>query len=958
MSAGHPLSDPGQICGLVDTARQSYWQSSLCSKSHGYICQKDPPTPAVHPEEIGFCSSPWIPYAARCYLFQRTKKTWTEAQTECRKDGGDLASIHNIEQHSFVMSQLGYAAADELWIGMNDVKTPLLFEWSDQSAVTFIRWEEAMPMGGNCVLVRGEGRYATQECENQHGFICMKKSSSKPSGDQVDTYPGCKPHWTRHGSYCYFVGPEIKTFDEAKDTCKSSQSYLADVSSRVDNAFLISLVGSRPEQHFWIGLSNQNHIDIFSWTNSNRVRYTHWNAQMPGSRQGCVAMTTGTLAGLWDVLSCTNQEKYICKHLAEGAGPTPEPITPVPPRCHEGWYPRMAIMYYSRSHADRKTWFEAQDFCRVIGGDLLSIHSSMDLQSIRRGTSWIGLSAQDPNAGYAWTDGSPLSFQHWIEGEPNNYNGVESCAEITISHWDEAGSWNDANCEGYNDWLCEIPKGNVMYGSMTEYNVTEDGWLEYGGSQYYFNTELLTMENARHYCQQRHGDLVVITGLTENIFLWKKNLGNHYIGLTVDLDRSFGWMDGSPVVFQRWDNSQPDFRNNDENCVVMYSSMGFWHDNNCGAEIRSICKRSGSPPVNSTVPPTAPPTGGCPPKWILYQSRHGYNPFLSLTLPLLLDIAMSPLSISMVAVFLTTQMTSGATDLWIGLSNLNRDTFVWTDGQAVKYLNLGLMKCIVMASSSSNLGKWETRSCDETHGFICQRKVDSGIPVPAPTVLPSGWVKLANDSYKVLTQNWTWPEARMKCEAEEGQLASTLDALSTAYLELQALNLQTPLWIGLNRNETQGYFRWMDGWPLSMARWAQDEPSRDRPCVYLDVKGTWKTALCNHTYPSVCKQSLAVPPTAPPHYPGECVQKEEDFSGRNSPWSWLPFRGHCYSFVNNDIEWADASTSCIRNGASLVSIEDPAELNFIKSNLEFLKDSYSSFWIGLYKTHLGNYQFF
>ncbi|CAB1318008.1 unnamed protein product, partial [Coregonus sp. 'balchen'] len=224
----HPLPDPGQICGLVNPAQQSYWQSSLCSKSLGYVCQKDPPTAPVQPgtsvrkthlqplfsqvrlsespprvpvqpgtsvrkthlqplfsqvrlserptyspcsaryvcqkdpptapvqpEEAGSCSGPWIPYAARCYRLQRTKKTWTEAQMECRKDGGDLASIHNIEQHSFVMSQLGYAAADELWIGMNDVKTPLLFEWSDQSPVP-TPGGEAMLRGGNCVLVRGE----------------------------------------------------------------------------------------------------------------------------------------------------------------------------------------------------------------------------------------------------------------------------------------------------------------------------------------------------------------------------------------------------------------------------------------------------------------------------------------------------------------------------------------------------------------------------------------------------------------------------------------------------------------------------------------------------------------------------------------------------------------------------------------------------------------------------------
>ncbi|XP_041751389.1 macrophage mannose receptor 1 [Coregonus clupeaformis] len=1005
--SGHPLPDPGQICGLVNPAQQSYWQSSLCSKSLGYVCQKDPPTAPVQPEEAGSCSGPWIPYAARCYRLQRTKKTWTEAQMECRKDGGDLASIHNIEQLSFVMSQLGYAAADELWIGMNDVKTPLLFEWSDQSPVTYTRWEEAMLREGNCVLVRGEqGRWATQVCENQHGFICMKKSSSQPSGDQVNTNPGCKLHWTRHGSYCYFVGPETKTFDEAKETCKRSQSYLADVSSRVDNAFLISLVGSRAEQHFWIGLSNQNHIDVFTWTNSNRVRYTHWNAQMPGSRQGCVAMTTGTLAGLWDVLSCTNQEKYICKHLAEGAGPTPEPITPVPPRCHEDWYPvgtrNYCFKFFTQPHADEKTWFEARDYCRVIGGDLLSIHSSTDLQSMNHvhdGIAWIGLSAQDPNAGYTWTDGSPLSFQHWMEGEPNNYNGVESCAEMRNSFWDEEGSWNDVNCEGYNDWLCEIPKGVTPLpppnNTVPEYNVTEDGWLEYGGSQYYFNTEMLAMEDARYYCQQRHGDLVVINGQNENTFLWKKihkeRLGNHYIGLTVDLDRSFGWMDGSPVVYQRWDNNQPDFKNNDENCVAMYASMGFWHDYNCGTQMRSICERIGSPPANSTVAPTAPPTGGCPPEWTLYQSKcykligHRVPSTWLEARSFCQSMGANLASIAnrREQVFLTTQMTSVATDLWIGLSNLNRDRFVWTDGQAVKYLNwdpnknlpptlrqrwhqlsrnfleifvFPSNKCFVMASSSSILGKWQHRSCNDAHGFICQRKVDSGIPIPAPTALPRGWVKLANDSYMVLPRNQTWPEARKQCEAEEGQLASTLDELSVAYLELQALKLQSPLWIGLNRNETQGYFRWMDGWPLSLAKWAQDEPSRDRPCVYLDVEGTWKTALCNHTYPSVCKQSSAVPPTASSQYPGECIQEEEEIGVWNSPWSWLPFRGHCYSFVNDDIEWAYASTSCIRKGASLVSIEDPEELYFIKSNMELLKDSYSSFWIGLYKTHLGKWQ--
>uniref|UniRef100_A0A6Q2YAE0 Mannose receptor, C type 1b n=1 Tax=Esox lucius TaxID=8010 RepID=A0A6Q2YAE0_ESOLU len=942
--SGHPLRDPGQVCGMVDSSQQSFWQSSLCSKTRGYICQKDPPaTHTVHPES-GFCSHPWIHYAGRCYRIEHTKKTWTEGQTECRKDGGDLASIHNIEQQSFVMSQLGYVATEELWIGLNDVKTPLLFEWSDQSAVTFTSWDSTMPAGGNCVLVRGEKvRWSTQECEKQYGFICMKRSSSQPSGPQVDTNPGCKPHWIRYGSYCYFVGQETKTFDEANENCRSLQSNLVDVSSGVDNAFLISLVGYRPEKHFWIGLSNQKHIDIFTWTNGNRVKYTHWNAQMPGISQGCVAMTTGILAGLWDVLSCTNQEKYICKHQAEGVVPTQEPVTPVLPSCPEDWDPvgsrNYCFKFFTGPRKDEKTWFEAREFCKAIGGDLLSIHSATDLH--RRGKAWIGLSAQDPNAGYVWTDGSPLYFQNWKNGEPNNYNGVESCAEMyfSYSHYRQpGGSWNDAHCESYNDWMCEIRK--VLSPSCLEYNVTEDGWLEYGGSQYYFNSHVMAMEDARDFCRQRHADLAVINTLTENTFLWKKvrGFGSHYIGLTVDLDKSFGWMDGSPVVFQRWDENQPDFKNNDENCVVMTSYLGELKTRSDPSLLPSLSKMeviwasSACSYIHCILM--------CPQCYKLIGYRSPSTWLEARKQCQSVGANLASIANRGEQVFLTTQMGPGATDLWIGLNSLERSSLVWTDGRARKYFNwVPNWVCI----THSILGKWKLISCNDTHGFICQRKVGEKIIILHILIV-----------IHVLLQNMTWSEARVQCETEQGQLASTLDELSAAYLELQALKLETPVWIGLNKDETQGYFRWIDGWHLNMVQWAKNEPSRDRPCVYLDVDGTWKTSLCNHTYPSVCKQSTGETVS----YPSVCKQSTGET--RSSYWlittGWLPFRGHCYSFFTDDMVWTDASTSCLRKGATLVSIEDPVELNFIMKNLEFLKDSHPSFWIGLYKTHLGQWK--
>lgn len=72
----------------------------MCSHLFGSLTtDKDQPS---------FCPSHWVPYAGSCYYLQRNKKMWKDALSACHKEGGDLASIHNIEEQSFVISQSGY----------------------------------------------------------------------------------------------------------------------------------------------------------------------------------------------------------------------------------------------------------------------------------------------------------------------------------------------------------------------------------------------------------------------------------------------------------------------------------------------------------------------------------------------------------------------------------------------------------------------------------------------------------------------------------------------------------------------------------------------------------------------------------------------------------------------------------------------------------------------------------
>lgn len=151
-------------------------------------------------DQPNFCPAAWVPYAGHCYYLQRIKKTWSDALAACHRDGADLASVHNIEEHSFIISQTGYCKyersqcvhstqqthehhvldsewtrpislsnvsvcsvvpTDELWIGLNDQRTQNLFEWSDRTHVTFTKWIAGEPSHvtnrmEDCVLIKGK----------------------------------------------------------------------------------------------------------------------------------------------------------------------------------------------------------------------------------------------------------------------------------------------------------------------------------------------------------------------------------------------------------------------------------------------------------------------------------------------------------------------------------------------------------------------------------------------------------------------------------------------------------------------------------------------------------------------------------------------------------------------------------------------------------------------------------
>ncbi|XP_055797240.1 C-type lectin BfL-1-like [Salvelinus fontinalis] len=148
------------------------------------------------------------------FHFVNTNKTWTEAQSYCRQNYTDLASIDDMaDMNKFINTVEAWLLTEPAWIGLCNTS----WRWSpgDTELESEGFWGASQPNNLNnnefCVWMRN-GLWHDENCEAQHHFVCYDTNLTK-----------------------YILITEEKPWREAQRYCQKNHTDLASVRDEAEN---------------------------------------------------------------------------------------------------------------------------------------------------------------------------------------------------------------------------------------------------------------------------------------------------------------------------------------------------------------------------------------------------------------------------------------------------------------------------------------------------------------------------------------------------------------------------------------------------------------------------------------------------------------------------------------------------------------------------------------------------
>lgn len=999
-------------CGVLNSVQN--YEVESCDAKLPYICKKPVNASRSAPEESlvykeTLCPDDWVPWNGWCYKLVKDKPlSFTDALADCKTNGGGaLASFHSIDSKEMISTRFHSGQSQmDVWIGLIGSGTnPAVFKWINQEPITFTYWDINQPVqptqDTSCVYYSGEShKWRVGNCTTRLPFMCQKKGEVKDLAEQ-DKCP-FKDGWRRHGDSCYVLDSKQVPFEE---NCNFT------IRNRFEQAFVNRLLGEQiGSKFFWIALKGTNNTGEYQWVTPDNpaVTYTNWGTTEPGRDGGCVVLSTSKPLGSWRVKNCDFfKAGSICRRdLSPPPAPEPEPDSSLP--CPSGWMSRPNVKYcYKVFHEERvsqkRSWAEAENFCKALGANLASfshlaekraLHSIMRDSVSNNRYFWVGLNRRNPaTRSWQWSNGQPVSLdvlhQNFHEHDPYSRDCTafktmrNSLNHLFVFLHPEVNTIpfyvTPFHCDAKLEWVCQIPRGRTP---------KNPEWYNPGGhhetsifvdkDEFWFVKEpWLTFEEAKLYCSENGSILATPSSITAGRQIFQK------LQEVIQFPKQRWWID---------------MKEPQQLYPSTYSRMFFYHsvflgrcssisgdhifpeyDLSCRTRLPFVCQKVSITSVE--INPYEPQPSGQSCENSLSFRNKCYTEMKQIK-PMSFKDAIeecasvrgTPLTITdQVEQDFITSILATRNDMnftWLGLK-LRPNQQKWVDNSSVSFINFnpllhGMVKpihfnqfdpesmvlCAYMYNNphSDLMGSWDFTSCgDRQQLAYCQHYADK---VEEPQV-PSSVFNIGNHTVLLLLQNLTWFEALEKCNENNMELASVSDTTLQASLVVHVSRARTPMWIGLFSEDDGVHYRWTDHSHTLYSRWADDAAGGS--CVYIDTDGFWKTMECEEELGgAVC------------HKPHEDTISTQDDAAVKCPHkingaNWIPFRNNCYSLQLVSSRWeqydkGQARETCknLHEDATVLTIRDAAENEFIRQQLLPFQSLVQFIWLGMFKDENDN----
>ncbi|XP_067218808.1 mannose-binding protein C-like isoform X2 [Chanodichthys erythropterus] len=106
------------------------------------------------------------------------------------------------------------------------------------------------------------------------------------------------------------------------------------------------------------------------------------------------------------------------------------------------------------------TFDNGMQYCKDFGGAMVLPTTTLENQALLKLSVSSGLSSKRPfiritdretEGQFVDTEGKQLTFTNWLNGQPDDYKGLQDCGIIP-----QSGLWDDANCDNPHPIICEI----------------------------------------------------------------------------------------------------------------------------------------------------------------------------------------------------------------------------------------------------------------------------------------------------------------------------------------------------------------------------------------------------------------------------------------------------------------------------------------------------------------------